>query len=350
MLQEEKRVSKNEYRESEAIQMEQKDHLLNEIGNLKELIDEKIKQLNDLNTDLKVYKEAADIKTGEITKIKREIFRNSEENTNCIQVKREFEKEIVLETKKKDAIQLDIDQLYQRNEMIEKDEAELCKKIKENEHEIIKLKRAANELDAKFIEEESLRKKRDNDFVVIIEEKKQGDMAIDDFVCSTKLMEKEKEGIIEKANDLECQINYINCKINDNCSLLSKKDNEIKNARKELNFIEEQNLDLGQAVLEAQKENHSLVELLENYKKEANTHKKLRDSEISKKNILEKEKIWLENKVIEKKQEARETKYNLSKVNENHEKLLNHHYNLNKELDALKDHTELLASQNNNVR
>ena len=139
-------------------------------------------------------------------------------------------------------------------------------------------------------------------------------------------------------------------KLKDTLELVDAKDKEIRSSKATLTVTEDQTLETREETQKLQKDNDVLQSLLEKYKGDASFHKKVRDNEVVKKLEIEQEKKRLEREVLDKEIETRNVKKELEKVQEHKEILLDSHYQMNQELDALKEHAELLESQNKNVQ
>lgn len=152
-----------------------------------------------------------------------------------------------------------------------------------------------------------------------------------------------------KIKDMESQLGDLNNHLSLTLSKVESRENYIntlndKNSKTEDRAIRAEG-EAGRLV----KENNTLHDLLDKYRNDVEIHKKLREEQIVKKYELEQEKKRLEREALSKDIEARSAKRELEKVQGTKERLVGEHYQLNQELEALKEHAEVLESQNSNV-
>jgi len=89
--------------------------------------------------------------------------------------------------------------------------------------------------------------------------------------------------------------------------------------------------------------------IAENYRREGELNKRLRDEQAIRARELEIEKTRLEKEALNKEVEALSAKKNLNKANELMNELHEGKYYIEKELNAMKEHTNVLERQNLNL-
>ena len=158
--------------------------------------------------------------------------------------------------------------------------------------------------------------------------------------------EDENEVLSIKIIELENSIARKQRQHNDSSTILSIRDKELDHAISTLTYSESKNTLVLKELEQAQNDNNTLQRLLDKYRQDVDFQKKLREIESAKKIELEIERRRLEQQAVSKDIEARVIKKELEQMKGSHGWLLESNWQINEELSALKEHTEVLENQN----
>ena len=131
--------------------------------------------------------------------------------------------------------------------------------------------------------------------------------------------------------------------------MVEDKEKEFAAVRSNSLLVDSKALGAQQELRRFNQENEKLRTLVDKYKDDAQFQKRLRDQESTEKYRLEEEKQRLSKEAILKDIEARTAKKELEKYQDTHGQLIEERVMTSQELQALKEHTHLLESQNDNV-
>ena len=162
-------------------------------------------------------------------------------------------------------------------------------------------------------------------------------------------LQEEKSTIGQRAKTLENQILLLEYKIAEIVKQITRKEDEIKNAKLSINYSEGKNFEANNQLLALKREKDSMELLMQQYRKESELNKLIKDDEISKTTMLESKKKELENIVLSKEFETLAAKKELEKAELMKRELQEDHYYINNELIALQDHAKVLEKQNLNL-
>jgi len=349
LLQEEKSRAEHEAHDHEDQNYKKNDGLQSDIRVIKATIDDKQKQLKDLGAELSALKELASDKGEEISQMKHEIAEASVLNNKLLKDKKAVEGELAFESDNKRAAQLEADRIAGINDRISQEQAEISSRARENEVETLRLNERINDINRQLTDTEVSKHQREIELDAELAAKRNVQHDIDDLLIDNGKMQEDNKVLQYKANDMELQIKKLNKRLDDILNISDVKDKELRNSKASLSYADEKAQDIREQAKKLQRENEVLQSLLDKYRGDVNLQKQLRDEEIGQKLQVEQEKKRLERHVMSKELEVQDAKKELEKVQENKEKLIDHHYMLNQELGALKEHADLLENQNKTV-
>jgi chromosome segregation ATPase len=342
----EKNQKEVEIKEIDNLHAKKNENLQAEIRNMKISLEEKQKVLKDLELELSAVKKAAEEKGGDISKIRSEIAGSTADNSVLVREKKRIAGEIKGESERKKAADLEIERLSQLNDR-ENSAVHLAdNKHKENELEIIRLKRRIDEISDKINVEQKIQEEKEAGIGASLEDKRVVNKEIERLQGTNLMLENDNNNLSIKIKDYELQLDQANSRIQGTYAVIDNKDKEIRSTKLSLANIEGKTIDAIEQSKKIKRDNDVLEVLLSKYRSDVNQHKKVRENEISEKLDLLEEKKVLERKVLHKEIEAKSAKHELQKVQKNKEYVLDNNYQLNKELDALKDHANVLETQN----
>ena len=312
-------------------------------------LDDKQRKLNELGGELLRLKDLAGRRTDEIALINRDISVTSANNGELIRTKNNLEQELAIESNKKRDAQLDADHLANSNSKLLQQNKDIENIIHENELEIYKLRERLDLLNKDIGDTNMSIRSNEASISTTVGAKQSIQREIDNTIVSNSRLQDENNALDMRARDLSLQLDQFNKKYQDTLVLIDGRSRDLQSVKDRLIVTESRGTETRDKTLKFQRDNQVLQSLLDKYRDDAETHKRLRDQEIAQKFTIEEEKKRLEREVLSRDIEARSAKKELEIVQVNKNMLADNHMQLNSELDALKNHAELLESQNNNV-
>lgn len=196
---------------------------------------------------------------------------------------------------------------------------------------------------------ERLCSQKDSEIVETVQAKKH----IQDEAATVSIkndrLQGDKESLLKRIQDIELQSRLATQKLADLADSLNAKDNEVRSLRSSAAYAESKEASIRQDLRKLQTENESLQILLDRYRKDASVQKRLRDEESLQKYRLEEEKQRLAREALAKDIQAQNARSQLLRFQGSHNQLLEERAMVSQELEAVKEHANLLESQNVNV-
>lgn len=330
-------------------QMKHIEKLKLELNELNGIIAGKNEEFKNYTVELSNLKLILDSKNNEIFKIKTDIKAGNSLNSKYLLDKNALENELAITIEGKKVAQGELDKLNIMNDSLEKEKNLNNERIQNLEIEFAQTGRKLGEIGDlnKLLSAE--KRQLINDLNIQKEARLSHQKESDKMLLLNSKLLEEKKLLEDKASTLEYQLSQLDKKITETGLLIDSKEQELKTAKLSLNISEEKNLETKVNLDKLRKEKESLEILMNRYKNDALMNKKLRDEQTRRAIDLESEKNLLEKKVSNKEIEAYTAKKDLERIEESHKQLLSDHFDSNKELDALKEHTSLLENQNLNL-
>lgn len=336
---------------------EREDALLLKINDLQDdlkrlnvILSDKQAQLRSTDNELIATKQLYEDKLKETANLRSKIAKLEDELKNAHLLNRELQNKIEDISAQNISAHNEIDSLVLMNEKL----------TKFNNEEIVKGRNLTDQyhiLEGRFHDLQV-----ENDLIKRSNTTK--DQQIGDLDNSRRVAQKEIDVLRGNCAQYEVQLDNRDRKIKDMENQLSDLNNhltvtlsKVESRENYINTLNEKNVKTEERAIRAEselnkldKENNSLHDLLDKYRNDVEIHKKLREEQILKKYELEQEKKRLEREALNKDIEARTAKRELEKIQDTKQRLMGEHLYLNQELEALKEHAELLESQNSNVK
>lgn len=349
ILKEERKIKNVQALERESLHDRTLNNLRADLSTVKNSLDSKNLTFLNFEKELIELKELVSKTNSEISKIKGETKTINELSSSLIVIKRKLENDLATSYEKKEKLQKEIDLSIKENQLLLLSKSKKSEEIKILEYDYLN---KGKNLISYSDEQKLLEAERGQlQTSVMIEQEANLSQQKEAY----KLQElnfsliNEKNKLEEKASILEIQMNNLRTKILDTNNLIVNKENEIKNAKTTLSYTEYQNIESKLKLEKLKKENESIDKLQKQYREDANLNKRLRDQQISKSIQLENEKNQIQEKVKNKEIESSIARLELQRIEDAQKQLLEDHYFLNQELNAIKDHSSILEKQNYNL-
>eukprot|EP00826_Nyctotherus_ovalis_P047221 TRINITY_DN5406_c0_g1_i1.p2 TRINITY_DN5406_c0_g1~~TRINITY_DN5406_c0_g1_i1.p2 ORF type:complete len:265 (-),score=93.66 TRINITY_DN5406_c0_g1_i1:276-1070(-) len=160
----------------------------------------------------------------------------------------------------------------------------------------------------------------------------------------------ENSSLVVRIGGLEREFGQLRQRLEDASVVLGAREKELLGVRSEIVHVEDKAAETASELAHIHKENDTLKVVTDKYRNDADFQKKFREEEARQKLMLEEEKRRLEREALSKELEARNVKKELEQMHLTSERLMGNHDQLNQELEALRQHADLLESHNVNVR
>lgn len=264
----------------------------------------------------------------------------------------------------KDAVEIELRNAHDEHRTVERqvsgfvEESEQLRKVKAIEEdrmheaaaEVEQLRRRLRDLQAatNAAEQEHVQKAKEIEEANQLQRYTQGE--VESLTVKNRQLQDDNEVLGKKMGELEAQLKLANRKLGDVSQLVDEKEKELKAARTGSAYANGQELATREELRKFRHENENLQTLLDKYKNDAQFHKKLREEEANAKLRLEEEKQKLSKEAMVKEAEAQNARRELERYQDSHGQLLEERMMTAQELEALKEHANLLESQNDNVK
>ena len=346
LLQEEKYRAERDAKEHEALLYQKTDNLNGELRLANDALLSRQKEVKDIDTELYAYKGLLEEKGSVLNSLKKELADLDLGNSTLAREKRLVESDLLVSRDSKMKAEAEVDNLAAVNDRILKNKQETEARAHETEEEVAALRRKLEDLEVQIDITKKDKAQKEAELSVVLDAKaaNQNEAGKTSFLNS-KLYEETKD-LSNKAKDMEVQLFRLKQRYEDSLAMLEIKDKDLAKAENGLNFTEDRNTTANAELKKLKQENEALQRLLDSYRKDVDFQKRLREEETAKKLELEYEKRKLTNEALSKEIEARVAKRELEKVKDTHGQLLDDKLNINQELDALRQHAEVLESQN----
>jgi len=280
------------------------------------------------------YKNDILLKLGEDTKKFEEISQNNEKS------KVELQADLENLKKTKEVLQNELESLWLLNEKAHKDVRKAEESSTEKYNEACTLQRKIDDLktEIELYNVNIEKKKTELELAREAKNLKEGDS----YELSNRNQELEKQvselsdslrKAEEKADELSKIFDY-------EISEVTQKGNELASIRENL---------ISSDIKRLKEDNEGLKLLLEKYRQDAEAEKRLREEETFARIEIAKEKERIEREALSKDLEARSAERELARIKETHDQILEDKLAATEELNAIKEHVDLLESQNNQV-
>jgi len=349
LLQDEKLRLERDSKEREDALKLKIDDIQDDYKRLKAILDDKQEELTICDGELIAAKNRCDELMREIHELKDIIITLEEEHKNDESEKYALQAKMGAIEEHSKAARNEIDSLVRINEKLTKFNDEKTAKEREYQNELRDMDTRIQSLELECEKLKLNNSDKDKEMDRLNNSRAILQQRIEEFKGNCNSYEEELDSREQKMKDMEGQLAELNNHLTLALSKIESNENYIDNLNSKVNKAEENLIRADGEISRLQKENDSLHELLERYKNDAEMHKKMREEQTLKKYELEKMKNRLEKEAKDKELEARNTRRQLEKVKDSQDKLMSDHYQLNQELEALKEHAEVLENQNNDV-
>lgn len=333
----------------EELQYKKQDNLNSELSALERTLVAKEQQIRQGNLDLNTYKELIEAKNYEISKMKKDIATHQSESIELSSHKKVVESDLAETEKTRKLAENETENMRYLNDRLRKSLVEIEASIKQSELDIASLTRKLQVAELELNDIEKKMVQRENEIELAKSGVKLSQNEADTLAIQNSKVKDENVRSSLKINDFEQEITRLTRQIDDANSLLAVKDKDYKSVISGTTYSNSQDIEARAEIRTLKQENDTLQSLLDKYKGDVELQRKIRNQEVLQKMELEEQKKRVEKEALNKSIEARIAKRELDKIQDSHERLLEDKQQLSQELSAVKEHADVLESQNKNV-
>jgi len=188
--------------------------------------------------------------------------------------------------------------------------------------------------------------RKDTELMVIKDARNTAQKELDKAMDWHSASSNEKKSVETQLRIKELELQRSEKKVEELSSLLNFKEYKEEDLKKKLTGAEIESYDVKEKLRKVQKDKELYEAIADRSRKEAELNKQLRQSSLGNTVELINEKKKLESKLLEKEIEASRAKRELNLVKDTHEGILEDKIQKEMELNAIKDHVNVLESQN----
>lgn len=346
VLQDEKNRLQEEALANENAQLNRHESLKSEAQRLHVLLDSAEQELRDKFSALSTQKALIENRNVDITRLRKLVADLDDESIRIQRARANLQQEL---QDARDARRVAEQTAARRAE--DGDAIKRAREVEENRlrgavTEAETLSRRLADLQATVDSVERLCEQKDGDVAAMGRARRLAQEEVDALAVKHAKLLDEKQTLLNKIKDLEGQSRLADRKLEDMTVLIDAKEKELKTMRSSAAYVESKETGARQDLRKLQAENENLQSLLDKYRNDAQLHKRLRDEEATRKYQLEEEKKRLSRETLVKSLEAQNVKKELERYQGSHSQLLQEREMVSQELDAIKEHADLLESQN----
>lgn len=346
LLKEEKRHVEVDVNKRDSLSSQTTDNLQAQIRMLENSLATKQKQLKDADSEIYACKTLLGDKDLELGRLKSDQSSRESNNLQLAKENRMIENDIAVMKETCLNVERDSNNLSVLNEQTNKEKFTIEAQVKDAEADILVLRKRIEEVETRLALAQRRKAQKESELAAEISSKNANRDEVTRLSSAGLKVEQEVSELEKELSVLEVRVSNAYKQCDDRCLLLSAKDSELIQVKTALSRAEDRSLAAGADFRKAREDNDTLQRLLDQYKKDVDFQKKLREIEMSKKHELEIEKRRLQNEALSKEMEARSALESLERVRDSHGQLLGDRMQLDDELNALKQHAEVLETQN----
>jgi len=349
LLQDEKNRIEVEARDKEMSQLNRHESLKGEVQRMNVLLDNTEQELKKKLSELSLQKALIENRNVDITRLRKLVADMEDEGIRIHRARNDLQQELEAARNARRLAEQGATRRAEDGRAIRKarevEESRLRSAVAEAE----KLSKRLIDLQATIDSIERQSEQKDEEAIAISKMKRQTQDEVDSLILKNNRLQEDKQALLNKIKDLEAQSRLADRKLEDISVLIDAKEKELKTMRSSSVYVENKGAATRQDLRKLQIENENLQVFLDKYRSNAQLHKHLRDKEAQMKYQLEEEKNKLSREALAKSLEAQTAKKELEKYQGSHNQLLQEREIVSQELEAVKEHANLLESQNMTV-
>ena len=349
MIQDEKYRIEQSIKQRSTMSVRQTDDSLLEMRRTEGAIVGRQQDLKDMETQIYSCKGLLDDKDAEILRLRRDQAAYEDNNAKLLREKQLLEEDIRSIKYGHMSAKKEAESIAIENERINSERAVVGGRAREAEDELIMIRRRIEDEEVRFNLARRNKEQKDTELNVVINAKSSDRQEVERINLANMRLENENREIAQRIAEIESQLLRTRQRCNDGSLLIDNKNKEIMQLRSSLSLSESRDLSANVDLRKSREEREILERMLDKYREDVDFQKRLRELESSKKYELQQEKKKLESEALSKDLEARSAKRELERIKDTHGSLIEDRMQMDEELNALRQHAEVLENQNSSL-
>lgn len=315
-----------------------------EVRRMEDTLENRERYLKEINNDLCSLQSLLDLKDSELTRLGKDQAMYEDEVARNTEKMRMLEDDVKALREGHLNVRRSAEALAVEAEQLNSERTVMGNRVRNIEDEIVYLRQKVRE------EENRLELAR------IARERKEAELAamryreeMDTWSVRNARIENENRELSQRLADVDLQVMRAKQRYEENSILLENRARDLDQLKMNLSYSPRRNATMYADLRVARDENETLQRMLDRFREDADFQKRLREIEATKKIELEAEKKRFEREALDKDLEARMAKRELERVKTTSGVLLDSRMQIDEELNALKEHAEVLENQNTSL-
>eukprot|EP00826_Nyctotherus_ovalis_P008014 TRINITY_DN1206_c0_g2_i3.p1 TRINITY_DN1206_c0_g2~~TRINITY_DN1206_c0_g2_i3.p1 ORF type:complete len:365 (-),score=115.14 TRINITY_DN1206_c0_g2_i3:129-1223(-) len=297
--------------------------------------------LKDVNAEIYALRSLADDKDAELARLKKDQAEYEESVVRERERTRQLEDDVRALRQGHWSAKKDVEALAVETEYLSSERAAMGSKVRDIEDEIVYLRQKTREEEERLDIARVARERRDAELAAMRQRKE-----VETWNIQNTRLENDNRELTQRIADIELQFMKLKRRCEDSSLMLESRARELTQLRTSLSYSPRRSADMYAELKMARENNEALQRMLDRYREDADFQERLCKIEAANKIELEAAKRKLESEALSKDLEARLAVRELEKVRSSRDVLLEGRSQVDEELNALKEHAEVLESQN----
>lgn len=312
-----------------------------EARRMEDTLESKERYLKDLNDELYSIRSLLEAKESEALRLRKDQAAYEEAIGRGVDNTRVLEDEVRVLKHGHLSAKKDAEALAYEAEHLNSERAAMGSRVRDIEDEIVYLRQKVRDEESRLEAARIAKERREAELAAMRYREEMDTWGM----CNARL-ENDNRELSQRVADAELQVMKLKRRCEDNSVLLESKARDLSQLRMSLSYSPRRSESMYAELRKAREDNEALQRMLDRYREDANFQKRLTDIEAGRKIELEMEKRKLESETLSKDLEARMARKELERVKNTRDMLLENRSQINEELNALKEHAEVLENQN----
>lgn len=340
---------KHESLQREDMHLKTSENLQTDLRLLTNTLDEKDALARKYASDISETKLQLDQRNEQLSRLNKELVNSHLDNDALLKENNNADQDLRALFNSRKQAENEANNLLLLNDKITKSRIASDDNVRSTEIELVQHNRKLEDLKALLNDTKNAVFQKETDLDHANQQRNESRTEADRLLLKNHQLQGERDIFLKKREDLGYQISESKKKLDSAYIMMDSREKDLKETQNGIAYSERKAFEAKEEQLKLQKENETLQILLDKYRNDANLEKQLREEERFRKLQLSQEKRKLEQQAIQKELEAKAVKRELEKVQDTHERLLDNKDQLSQEINAIKQHANLLQSQNTTV-
>ncbi len=350
LLQEYNRRAEDQFRDSERRELRDIDNLDYELTTLRNSLKECDEDMRNVAAEADGYRRQLDAKSLDIQKLKAHISDTLESNSKLASEKRSAESELVAIQEAQKTAQIEADRLSETNSRLKQREAEDRDRLQAQEEQLRDLAARSQDFQDQERTVRAETESKEKSLRSAQEAQKATRRELDRVADDVRKLEDRARAQKERRVSLELQLSRADKTLEETEGSLEANSRGIQAAKSDLADIEDKVIGAKEGEQKLLGEKEAMEEELLRCRQETGLHERMREEAVARREKQEQVRRKVEADVMARELELSGSKKELEKLRAKREGLVSAHEELSRDLDVIREHVDVLESQNAGVR